>query len=500
MLFIILTTILLTFSSSVTIRRTYNYLNSHSHYRRNEQGNNNSTNIVPATTGLTAPATTGAIAPTPGGATATTGATATNNAPAAGAAGTIDPAAAAAVLNSLTQVAPYDDLVTTKQKPKCTNTSEDPKLPVKDLGALNGGGYFPTSGPYTQANPFKSTNTKDVSYINYVFDYLGEMQIKSENNILLKKMIKDKFEETFKAAQGMSKDEPSLRNPYTPAKLLFYFSKGAAGEQPFMDPRLIDTNRGDNAQIATPSGMVPPLKTPVTSKDSDPVNEEVWGSIKALNKNFDRELYLKSITMIQLYHIFREWGWGTVGNDIFEIKKILDTYDFNGDGALNEEEFTILQIKYTIKSGRQCRLHCFKKIIEKVLEPLFMYLDCDSDGFINSSNIWEGYKNILREPSDKYNMYKCQFPVELNKDYRTNSTNDLVLKGHFTADGFLTKNEFIKVILSGFWERMCSPGGYAEFNTEAKTGVDIRWGNNGIEDTECDKIMKYFPQKKDVKN
>ena len=82
-----------------------------------------------------------------------------------------------------------------------------------------------------------------------------------------------------------------------------------------------------------------------------------------------------------------------------------------------------------------------------------MYLDCDSDGYINASNLWEGLKNVYRNGSGKYDMYKCLFPVELNKHYRTNCTNDLILKATYAADGFLNKDEFIKAILSGFWER-----------------------------------------------
>merc|ERR1712032_1006765 len=51
----------------------------------------------------------------------------------------------------------------------------------------------------------------------------------------------------------------TVSNPYTAPKLLFYFSKGSAGEQPFTDPKLIDPKTVNNSEAqATPSGLVPP--------------------------------------------------------------------------------------------------------------------------------------------------------------------------------------------------------------------------------------------------
>ena len=81
--------------------------------------------------------------------------------------------------------------------------------------------------------------------------------------------------------------------------------------------------------------------------------------------------------------------------------------------------------------------------------------------------------------------------IELNKDYRTNCTNDLILKASFAADGFLTKDEFIKAILTGFWERESNTKGYGT-NAETIEGLKARWASNGTKDLECDKILYYF--------
>merc|ERR1712032_1695296 len=389
--------------------------------------------------------------------------------------------------------ATYIDLVVNPARPKCP-VILDPKAAMRDAKKYETGS-FPAQGPYVQANPFKIMNTKDTAYINYVFDYLDEMVIKKENNMKLNELIRKRFSETFEEAKKMKKTDVRYSNMYTAPKLLFYFSKGTAGEQPFTDPRLMDPKMINNGQQATPSGMVPPTPAnPVKpTPDDAKVDKAVFDAIKSYNKNFDQAIWENGVTPTQVFHIMNDWGWGMPGEDrdMMDIKKIVDTYDFNGDGNLNPEEFTIFQIHQTIKVGHQCAKNCFRNIIDKILEPLFMYLDCDSDGYINANNLWEGLKNVYRKGSTKFNMYACQFPVELNKNYRTNCTNDLILKATYAADGFLNKSEFIKAILTGFWERETDNKGYGP-NTDTQEGLKARWASNGSKDIECDKIMYYF--------
>jgi len=412
----------------------------------------------------------------------------------------VDPAPAAktstnppAPTSATGRPATYVDLVTNPVRPKCP-VILDPKRALRDMKKYETGA-FPTQGPFVQINPFKIMNTKDTAYINYVFDFLDEMVIKKEKDAKLNEMIRKKFSETFEEAKKMKKTDTRYSNPYTAPKLLYFFSKGTAGEQPFTDPRLIDEKMVNNGQTATPSGMVPPTPAnPVKpTPDDAAVPEAVFKAIQSYNKNFDKAVWENGVTPMQVFHILNEWGWGMPGEDrdMMDIKRIVDTYDFNGDGNLNPEEFTIFQIHSTIKVGHQCAKHCFRNIIDKVFEPLFMYLDCDSDGYINATNLWEGLKNVYRNGSKKYNMYGCEFPVELNKQYRTNCTNDLILKATFAADGFLNKDEFIKAMLTGFWEREVDTKSYG-VNAETQEGLKARWSSNGTKDVECDKIMYYF--------
>merc|ERR1711957_396943 len=394
--------------------------------------------------------------------------------------------------------ATYIDLVTTPTRPKCPIVL-DPKSALRKA-AEAATGTFPAMGPYVQANPFKLMNTKDTAYINYVFDYLDEMNIKKDlikdqDEIKINKLMEATFAKAFEAAKKMKKTDTRYSNMYTAPKLLFYFSKGTAGEQPFTDPRLMDQKVINNGQQATPSGMVPPTPAnPVKpTADDATVTDAVYNAIKSYNANFDKVIWLNGVTPTQVLHIMNDWGWGMPGEDrdMNDIKRVVDKYDFNGDGNLNPEEFTIFMIHQTNQVGHQCAKFCMRGLIDKILEPLFMYLDCDSDGYINASNLWEGLKNVQRKGSNKFNMYGCQFPVELNKSYRTNCTNDLVLKATYAADGFLTKDEFTKAILTGFWERLSDKSGYGQ-NTETTEGLKARWASNGSKDIECNKILSYF--------
>jgi Ca2+-binding EF-hand superfamily protein len=413
---------------------------------------------------------------------------------------TADPAKPAAPTGTTTppvsetgKGATYVDLVTSVIRPKCPIVL-DPKASLRDAKKFATGTY-PTQGPYVQTNPFKIMSSKDTSYMNYLWDYMDEMVIKKMDNKKITEIILKKFSDSFEDAKKMSKVDLKYSNPYTAPKLLFYFSKGSAGTEPFTDPRLISQKAIANSQSATPSGMVPAKAADALkpTPDDAPVPEDVYKTITSFNKNFDKDIFENGVTPIQVYHILQEWNWDTPGSDmdIMDVKKIVDTYDFNGDGNLNPEEFTIFQIHYTIKMAHQCKKHCFREIIDTILEPLFMYLDCDSDGYINSENLWGGLKYIFRKDSTKYNMYGCKFPLELNKDYRTNTVNDFILKATYAADGFLTKNEFIKGILAGFWERETTEKAYGA-NPEKISGLAARWSSNGEKDTECIAILYYF--------
>lgn len=385
------------------------------------------------------------------------------------------------------------DLVTTETKPQCP-VILDKKPKFRDDLMMDPGSYS-TQGPYSKPNPYKIMSTESTSYINYLWDYLDEMVIKKMQDKKLSEIIQKSFVEAFESAKNLKKTNDRIMNFYTAPKLLYYFSQGAAGIEPFQDPRIISQRSLNDKQKASPSGLQPAIsKSDIKNiKDDDPVKPEVFKSILVYRKDFNKEIWEDSITPIQLFYVLNDWGWGPAGFQWHEldIKRLVDAYDFNGDGNLNKEEFTIFQIHSVVSMGHQCVEHCFKDIIDKIIEPLFMYLDCDSDGFINSENMWDGFRYINRNKSIKYNMYQCIFPLDLNKYYRTNSVNDFILKSSKEADGYLNKHEFIIGILAGFWERLSDKIGYGP-NSELIKGLKKRWSSNGEKDLICDEILYYF--------
>lgn len=391
----------------------------------------------------------------------------------------------------------YNDLVNSGARPKCKNLY-NPALENRHV--LENIENFPTAGPHARANPFKLMDENDTSHINYLFDYLQDMIIKKQGDKKLMTLITEELQTAFEEAKAMPKKVSIYSNPYTAPKLLFYFSKGIAGEQPFTDNRLINMRAVNSANLHAGALMVPPIAaaSPNITPDDKVAPDAVFESIKNYNKNFDRTIWENGITPIQLGEVLRDWNWGSGGdsNDIMAIKKIFDTYDFDGDGSLNRQEFGILQIISVVRAGRMCRKNCLDKSIQTVTEPLFMYLDCDSDGFINADNMWEGLKNILRgDMKDKYNMYQCQLPVELNKWYRTNSCGEFILKATQAADGFVNKNEFTQGILTGFWQRQVAKDAYYVNGTQDMVNAmnSLRWTNQNF-DIVCENIIKFMPK------
>jgi hypothetical protein len=319
------------------------------------------------------------------------------------------------------------------------------------------------------------------------------------NDRTLVDIIQEEFSKSFEDAKKMNKIDKQYSNPYTAKKLLFYFSNGTEGIEPYTDPKLIKEKAIARNQIATPSGFVLAKKIEEINPEPDdaPVPKEIYDSIKKYNKDFNIEIFENSITLIQIYHILLEWNWisPSMIHDIYDVKKIVDAYDFDGDGNLNPEEFTIFQIHFTLNNRNQCIKNCFGKIIDIILGPLFIFLDCKNDGNINSENMWEGLKHIYRKEFNKYDIYKCVLPNRLNRDYRTNSINYFILKTYKKrkdTEGFVDKIEFINGILTGIWERQADDKGYGD-NIKKRTGLPKRWADKGFTDIECNKILYFFP-------
>ena len=303
--------------------------------------------------------------------------------------------------------------------------------------------------------PKKKTNnylkeTEKYDQIVYFFDYLDDV---------FQKDISKEFQDLLDEARNIPEEDPTkFDDPYTAEKLLWYWSNGLEGRDP---------TQGHGKQM-----VIDPIKLVQYKRDFDP---EVW-------KN--------SFSAAKISNIIKTFGWGYIPNQPYFFKMLIDKYDFNGNVRLEPKEFLFYAIWENYKNYYSCRKHCFKNIIESKINPLFTYFDCDSDGYINSENLFEGCKYLKRIDEEKYNFYRCEVPKQFNKYYRTHAPNDFVLKNLELADGFLNRDEFRKGILLGYWERQVNL--MYVVNDDSLNKKEERWDETGKFDKDCQELIQMY--------
>lgn len=318
-------------------------------------------------------------------------------------------------------------------------------------------GYNVFAGPKAKPNNYIK-ETEKYDQIVYLFDYLDDL--------FQADMVKE-LSDLLTAAKGVSEPDPkeNFDDPYTTNKLLFFFSNGLEGTDPWKGPL-----------------------SPVA-----PVEPE---AIKKYKFDFNAEVWKQSFSAGKIYNIIRAFGWGKIPNVKYYFKRLIDKYDFDGNGRLDAREFIFYAIWENYKNYAQCKQNCFRKVIDEKIEPLFTFLDCDGDGFINSENIWEGLKFLKRsnENKDKFSFYKCEVPRAFNRFYRTNAPNDFILKNSNVASGYLNREEFRKGILLGYWERQVN--GVSVASDDSINRKFLRWDLTGKQDRDCEDLLQMFqPQK-----
>jgi len=317
--------------------------------------------------------------------------------------------------------------------------------------------YNVFNGPIAKPNKYIS-ETEKFDQIVYLFDYIDD--------VFQEEMVTE-FSNLLKEARSIGEEDPKkFDDPYTPEKLIFYFSKGNEGRDPWKASK--------NKLIM-----------------GDPIE-----LIKKYKFDFNVDAWKQSFSASKISNIIKVFGWGMNTNVPYFYKKLIDKYDFNGNGRLDAKEFIFFAIWENYKQYKQCKQFCFKKIIDEKIDPLFSFLDCDKDGYINSENIWEGLKYLKRSEinKEKYNFYKCELPKPFNRFYRTNAANDFVLKNFNVADGYLNREEFIKGILLGYWERQVNLINIVCDDTLNKKAE--RWDPTGKQDLDCNDLMQmYLPHK-----
>jgi hypothetical protein len=216
-----------------------------------------------------------------------------------------------------------------------------------------------------------------------------------------------------------------------------------------------------------------------------PSEAEMINKLKSLWPTWNVDIWRTSITVGQVASIIEQWSWNFDTSHNNPAKKIVDHYDFDGDGRLNPREFLIAMIqnnKKVIDGPKKCR-NCMEKIIESRIDPMFMYFDCASYNIITAEQIWTGLTKLIR-PTKGFDIFKCS--LESGK-YRTAAINDFVLKAHKLVNGKVTKEEFRHGILLGFWDRQTDDTHV--YMDDGKNLKSLRWGSNGEIDIMCEKIL-----------
>jgi hypothetical protein len=214
--------------------------------------------------------------------------------------------------------------------------------------------------------------------------------------------------------------------------------------------------------------------------------DDLFAKIKSLQPSFNSDVYKTSLTMGQLERIIKEWNWSIDQTKANPVKALLDKYDYNGDGRLSAKEFLIAMIKTNKKVwdtiGLRACNNCMIQIIQQYIDPIYNYSDCSNSNQIGAESLWRNFE-YLKTNKGKYNIYICQLDTGA---YRTTSLSDFVMKSQKTVEGKLSKDEFRKGILMGYWLRNVSDGKVD--STGALSGKLGRWTNNGETDTICKKI------------
>jgi Ca2+-binding EF-hand superfamily protein len=306
-----------------------------------------------------------------------------------------------------------------------------------------------------QAKPNRWAKQQGTGIVAYLFDHW---------DYLFQAEVTTYFTNMYNAAKAIIPPPTNVYDePYSLDKMLYYFSQGAKGSL-----------------------------TGVSGAPADLIKQ-----ISNYNKNFDPSVWQNSISVAQVYQILSTWGWKGVFS-ANPAKRLVDMYDFDGDGRLNPTEFILFAIKNNKQIFRlpECKQYCFEELFKSKIDPLFRFMDCDQDGFISAENMWNVLTLLKRPDPNTYNMYKCIMPTLLNTGYRTICDSDFILKNSRKYEGFVDITEFRAGVLLGYWDRQTDS--HRIYSDDTKTLKGLRWSPDGKTDIQCENILSLAPGGKPV--
>jgi len=223
----------------------------------------------------------------------------------------------------------------------------------------------------------------------------------------------------------------------------------------------------------------------LVSKDKTTLSKKDLARLDKFTKNYDANVYDGSANFVQIKAAMKKWKWMTNPGEPNFLKQFLMKYDMNYDGRLNPREFilgSLYENKQTVGSPL-CEF-CFFEI-GKILDAIFMYLDCNNDGLLQAEEIWNNMSKLNRN-SEKWNL----FSFGNDENIRTAAVNDFILKNMKMKKGYLSRREFRVGILLGYWDRQ------TEFSQvlsdDSRNMKNLRWKEDDMVDIA---LYNYYKKK-----
>lgn len=213
---------------------------------------------------------------------------------------------------------------------------------------------------------------------------------------------------------------------------------------------------------------------------NSPPKAELLEKMQKAKPDFDAASWEASASAPQIRQAIKENKWDVPVGIIDPAKRLIDKFDFDGDGRLNTHELliSIIDLNRAIIGSRKCKL-CFDDITQSHIDPIYQFADLNNNDKLGAEEIWKSFEHLKRS-SNKYNIYICRVD---GQPVRTSSVNDFILKSHRTMNGSLSKQEFRIGLLIGFWGRQTQ--GNTIFENDSKSRKGDRWSNPDSAEDSC---------------
>jgi len=214
--------------------------------------------------------------------------------------------------------------------------------------------------------------------------------------------------------------------------------------------------------------------------ENSPSQDDLIQKLTRVYPSFNKDYWEKSFNAVQLRQAFTENKWYIPPGVSDPAKRLIDKFDFNGDGRLSDYEVivAIIDANKSIYGQNKCK-NCFEEVYSNFLDPIFSFSNLDNDDKISAEEMWRSFEYLKRK-TNKYNIYLCRVD---GQGVRTNSINDFIIKNQKVYKGSLNKKEFALGILIGYWGRQVDRS--AIFMKSEKSKREDRWSDPDAVDNNC---------------